>query len=100
MNSIVNELINHNYEDKKINKWIKIYKNTKSNRIKNKQFSKILIGAVNERKSIHNEDVVLMDIRTYTDLISEIKTLEDNLQTLIGEKNMKDILKLKPRLLI
>lgn len=77
MNDIIPVLIEHKYKNKEINKWILIYKRTKSKRIKNKQFVKILINAIKERKIIKCGDVVLLDIPVYKELVKATITEKD-----------------------
>lgn len=73
MNDMEKELINYNYKNESINKWIKIFNRTKSKRIKNKQFVKILVEAIKERKIIKTSEVVMLDIDVY----QELKSYED-----------------------
>lgn len=72
MNALVSELIHYQYKNNDINHWIKIYLRTKNKRIKNKQFSRILVAAVKERKTIIANDVVLLDVEVYLDLKNNV----------------------------
>lgn len=84
MNAIVEELINHHYKNEEINKWVKIYKKTKNNRIQNKQFSKILPAAIKERKIIKCQKVVLLDLDVYS-VLREYESQYNSLKQKIDE---------------
>ena len=62
MNAVEKALVNYTYDNQDINKWVTIFKRTKKNRIKNKQFVKILVAAIKERKVIRCDEVVLVDM--------------------------------------
>lgn len=89
MNDIEKSLLNYNYKNKDTIKAIKIYKRTKKKRIKNKQFQLILSNAVKERKVIKCDDVVLLDIKVYEDLLKDIESKKLELESYINKLENK-----------
>lgn len=79
MKEIEDFLCDYTYLNKGINKNIKIYRRTKKSRIKNKLFTKIMLSAIDERKVIKCDDVVLMDYDLFLELENYKKELEDRL---------------------
>lgn len=76
MNAIEKEMINYTYENKKINNWVRIFKRTKKERIKNKLFAEILVAGIKERKCVICEGVVMLDVEVYTFLLNDIERLK------------------------
>lgn len=62
---VVKSILSHKYNNPEIRKSIKIFKRTKSKRIRNKHFDKMLYLAVKEKKAIQVNNIVIIDIETY-----------------------------------
>lgn len=76
------QILSQDYKNPKIKYLIQIYFRTKKGRIKAKLFKSLFKLCLEEKQImiIKNFDVVLMKHDVYTNLINQIKQLENNLQ--------------------
>lgn len=90
MNNLVKTILNHEYADSTMKKQVYIYKRSRSKRIKNKVFVKLLSTFTTEKPIAEMGDLVLIKIGAYRELMTQIKELEEQLVKMQERQNAKN----------